>query len=63
MVDALARLQLAAQRNGWTVRLVDPGPQLVELIDLAGLREVLLLEPLRQAEEGKELGVEEVVKP
>jgi ABC-type transporter Mla MlaB component len=63
MVDALARLQLAAQRNGWTVRLVDPGPQLVELIDLAGLRDVLLLEPLRQAEEGKELGVEEVVKP
>jgi hypothetical protein len=64
MIDSLARLQLAARRNGWTVRLVDPCPALIELIELAGLGGVLLvLEPLRQTEEGEELGVEEVVEP
>jgi hypothetical protein len=63
IVDALARLQLAAQRIGWTVRLVDPCPRLVELIDLAGLKDVLVLEAVGQAEQGEQLGVEEVVEP
>jgi hypothetical protein len=62
IVDALARLQLAAQRIGWTVQLREPSAELRELIDLAGLGEVLLLEPVGQAEEGEQLGVEEVVE-
>ena len=42
VVDCLARLQLAARRAGCTVRLLDPDPELLELLDLAGLTEVLL---------------------
>jgi anti-anti-sigma regulatory factor len=42
IVDALARLQLAARRAGFDIRIVDPPERLLELIDLAGLRDVLL---------------------
>src|ERR687898_626594 len=40
-VDALARLQLAAQRHGCKVRLVDASPELLELVAFMGLRDVL----------------------
>ena len=65
LVDALARLQLAARRLGWEVRLVDPCPQLCQLLHLVGLADVvaLPLEPDREAEGGEQLGVEEVVPP
>jgi len=54
-VDALARLQLAGRRLGFEVRLVAPTEELLELLELAGLVEVL-----RQPEEREEaLGVEE----
>jgi anti-anti-sigma regulatory factor len=54
-IGALARCQLVARRCGCEIRLVDPLPELVELIELAGLRQVL-----RQAEAREELvGVEE----
>jgi hypothetical protein len=54
-VDALARLQLAGRRLGFEVRVVAPSEELVELLELAGLVDVL-----RQPEEGKEPpGVEE----
>ena len=60
IVDALARLQLAARRGGYRVRLTGAPDELVELIELAGLREVLGVEPRRQPEEREErLGVEE----
>ena len=39
VVDAIARLDLAARRLGWTVRLRDPCPELCELLDLCGLDE------------------------
>ncbi len=40
-VDALARLQLAAQRRGCRVRLVNEGAELRELVAFIGLRDVL----------------------
>ena len=61
LVDALARLQVAARRSGYEVAVTDAPADLLELIDLAGLRDVLgVVEPLGQAEEGEQrLGVEE----
>ncbi len=44
-VGQLARWQLAARRVGVLVRFVELPPTLVELIDLAGLRKVLLASP------------------
>ena len=40
-VDALARLQLAARRQGCQVRLRNASPELRELVDFMGLSEVL----------------------
>src|SRR5437773_8191582 len=40
-VDALARLQLAAQRHGCQVRLRHASAELLELVDFMGLRDVL----------------------
>ena len=41
-VDALARLQLAAQRQGCRIRLENASGELRELVDLLGLTEVLV---------------------
>ena len=62
LVDALARLQLVARRRGWSIR-VRPCEELRELILLVGLSEVLAVEPRREAEEGVQLRVQEVVEP
>jgi hypothetical protein len=62
LVDALARLQLMARRRGCAIRLL-PCEELRELLLLVGLAEALSVEPRREAEEGIELGVEEVVQP
>jgi hypothetical protein len=62
-IDALARLQLAARRTGWTIRLRVACPEVRGLIELVGLADVLALEPLGQTEDGEQLGVEEVVEP
>ena len=62
VVDALSRLQLAARRSGWSVRLENPGRHLRQLLELVGLAG-LLVEVDRQAEGGEQLGVEEVVQP
>ena len=60
IVDALARLQLAARRSGYEVAVTDAPRDLLELIELAGLSEVLGVEPLRQPEQREQgLGVEE----
>ena len=40
-VDALARLQLAAQRHGCQVRLRNASEKLIELVAFMGLRDVL----------------------
>jgi hypothetical protein len=49
-VDLIARLSLMARRAGATVRLCDACPELVELLELAGLP----VEVERQTEGGKE---------
>ncbi|HEU5362364.1 MAG TPA: hypothetical protein VFU56_03435 [Gaiellaceae bacterium] len=60
IVDALARLQLAARRGGYRIEVSNAPDELVELVELAGLREVLGVEPRRQPEQREErLGVEE----
>lgn len=60
LVDALARLQLAACRCGCTVVVRSAPAEVVELIELAGLSEVLRVELQREPEEREERrGVEE----
>jgi hypothetical protein len=59
-LDLLARLQLSARRLGIEVRLLDASAELRELVDFAGLTDVLPFEPGREAEQREEaLGVEE----
>lgn len=59
-VAALARASLNARRAGACLRVVNAIPELEELIDFAGLDEVLRGRRRRQAEEREEaLGVEE----
>ena len=69
-VDALARIQLAARRLGQSVLLLGAPPRLIELVEMAGLADVLPLAPgsalevARETEEGEEaLGVEEERDP
>lgn len=59
-VDVLARLQLAARRAGGRIRLRDPAPALVALLDLVGLPFEVEGEP---EEREPPLGVEEAVEP
>ena len=66
VADGLARLQLAARWFGWSIRREGAPVELVDLLELVGLREVipvnvLRIEPWRQAEVRKQLGVDEVV--
>lgn len=62
IVDAIARLQLAAHRTGRAVRVRGLSREQSELVRLAGLEEALGLEPLGQPERREPLGVEEVVQ-
>lgn len=65
LVDALARLALAAQRRGWRIRIDGtPPPQLGALLALCGLDRVLGLavEPQRQPERAEQLGEDVVVQ-
>jgi len=41
VVDALARLQLAARQAGCTIRLQAPSTELLELLDLVGLADLV----------------------
>jgi len=69
VVEAVARLQLAARRLGCSIRLRDPCPELRELLDLVGLADLvcvasgLALQASREAEGGEQLGIEEVMEP
>jgi hypothetical protein len=62
LVDALARLRLAAQRVGCSMCVPDPSEELRELLDAVGLSG-LLLESGWESEGDEESGVEEVVEP
>ena len=67
-IDALARLQLAARRRGARLELYGAPARLIELLELAGLSEVLPcrrsgVETNRQIEEREELGIDEEVHP
>ena len=44
LVDEIARLQRAAARYGWRVSVEDASDDFVELVDFAGLRDVLSVE-------------------
>ena len=60
VVDALARLQLAGLRRGRHVVITEVCTDLLELLDLVGLRR----EVCGQAEGGEEqVGIEECVEP
>src|ERR687891_640954 len=61
LVDRLARLQLAARRLGYAIRLRNPCDELRALLDLVGLSDVLPLEAGGEAERREQLGVDEVV--
>jgi hypothetical protein len=52
----ICRLKLDARRAGCELELKDAGPNLVELLNLAGLAALLLGEGERQAEEREEAG-------
>jgi hypothetical protein len=59
-IDGIARLHLAARRSGCQLELRNADPSLLELIDFAGLAEVLRVEVQRQSKQRKDpLGVEE----
>ncbi len=59
-VDVVARLELAARRLGLELRLRRVPSELRELLDLAGLADVLRVEASREPEEREQpLGVEE----
>ena len=65
-LEALARLQLTAQRLGVSIRLHNAGSALVDLVALVGLSDVLVcsesgVEVNRQIEEREEVGVDEEV--
>lgn len=65
VIDALARLQLAAGRAGCSIHVRVVCPEFAELVELAGLASLLddcsrsALEARRQAEAGEERHVEE----
>jgi hypothetical protein len=66
VLDTLARLQLAARRLGTSIRLYNARPLLADLIDIAGLQDVLVVVPSGvemhgQVEEREELWIDEEV--
>jgi hypothetical protein len=69
VVGELARLQLAARRLGCSIVLRGVGVELAELIEFAGLTDILPTdveggrEISGKAEGGKQCGVEESVEP
>jgi hypothetical protein len=68
VVDELARLALAARRLGCSIRVRDPGHELVALLDLTGVGPVVgvpapLVEVGGETEGGEQARVEEGVEP
>jgi hypothetical protein len=63
LVELLLRMRLEAGRCGATVRLRDVPAALRGLLELAGVAELLGVEPRGQPEVGELLGIDEVVQP
>ena len=66
LVDEVARLTLAARRQGCSIWLRHACPDLLELLELVGLADVVgrpALQVVGEPEGGEEGGVEEVVVP
>ena len=69
LVDELARWQLGARRLGCQIQLRDACVELWQLLELAGLTDVVAPGPGelgkvgREPEEGEQLGVDEGVEP
>jgi hypothetical protein len=63
VLDALARLALAARQWGGEVCVQNPEPALVELLELCGLTGVLPGECQRDIEQREQARVEEGVDP
>ena len=63
VADQLAGYQLAARRAGCEIRLRDATRALRDLLDLAGLADVIRPEVIRQPEGGEQRGIDEVVMP
>jgi hypothetical protein len=67
VVETLALLQLALRRVGCSVSVRHASVELVELLELVGLRDVVTDVALREvggeAEVGEQVGVDEVVVP
>jgi hypothetical protein len=67
VVDELARLQLAARRMGYSIRLRDACVALLELLDLVGLGDLVTEVGLRQVdgevERREQFSIDEVVMP
>lgn len=61
VLDVLARLQLAARDWDGSIRVRDPDPVLVELLDVCGLARTLRSDRAWQAERREQVGVEEGV--
>lgn len=61
VLDALARLQLAARDWGGAILVCDAEPMLAELLDACGLTGTLCGERPREVEGCEQLGVEEGV--
>src|SRR5689334_23100318 len=55
-IDYIARVKLGLQRSGRELRLGSPSTELLELLELCGLRDLLRVEVQRQPEERKEIG-------
>ena len=54
VVDALARLQLAARRRGFRIQLQNVPPDLAELLELCGLAQVLRMGDALRVDAGRE---------
>jgi hypothetical protein len=63
LVDLLLRLRLDVGRCGATVRLRDVPAALRGLLELAGVAELLGVEPRREPEIREQLRIDEVVQP
>jgi hypothetical protein len=63
LVELLLRMRLEAGRCGATVRLRDVPAAMRGLLELAGVAELLGVEPRGQPEVGELLGIDEVVQP
>jgi hypothetical protein len=56
LLESLARLQVSLRRRKYELRLANASDGLLDLIEFAGLADVLRVEPVGEAEERKDAG-------